>query len=119
VSDGPLPAADATRRTRLANERTFLAWWRTGLGAYGLALATGRLLPEVVGGATWPYVLLGAVFALLGLLICGFGWWRHVSLDRMLSGGEEAGTPAWVVATLGLAGLISGLAIAVLVAASR
>jgi hypothetical protein len=36
----------------------------------------------------------------------------------MLSGGEEATTPAWVVATLGLAGVISGLVIALLVAAS-
>jgi putative membrane protein len=109
---------DATRRTRLANERTFLAWWRTGLGAYGVALATGRILPEIVGGTTWPYVVLGVVFALLGLLISGFGWWRYVSVDRNLSGGEEASTPAWVVATLGLAGVISGLVIAVLVAAS-
>jgi uncharacterized membrane protein YidH (DUF202 family) len=26
-------AVDASRRTRLANERTELAWWRTGLTA--------------------------------------------------------------------------------------
>ena len=26
-------AVDATRRTRLANERTYLAWWRTGLAS--------------------------------------------------------------------------------------
>jgi uncharacterized membrane protein YidH (DUF202 family) len=25
--------SDATRRTRLANERTYLAWWRTGLAS--------------------------------------------------------------------------------------
>ena len=62
--------------------------------------------------------MLGVVFALLGLLISGFGWWRYVSVDRMLSGGEVVSTPAWVVATLGLVGAISGLAIAVLIAAS-
>jgi putative membrane protein len=113
-----LAAADATRRTRLANERTFLAWWRTGLGAYGLALAAGRVLPEVVGGQTWPYVLLGAAFALLGVLVTGFGWWRYASLERRLSGGEEASTPGWVIAVLGLAGVMSGLGIAALVVAS-
>ncbi len=30
--------ADATRRTRLANERTELAWWRTGLAAIVILL---------------------------------------------------------------------------------
>jgi putative membrane protein len=29
-------ARDATRRTQLANERTYLAWWRTGLTIGGL-----------------------------------------------------------------------------------
>lgn len=34
-------ARDATRRTRLANERTYLAWWRTGLMSFA---AVGALL---------------------------------------------------------------------------
>ena len=32
-------AQDATRRTRLANERTYLAWWRTGLTSLAVSLA--------------------------------------------------------------------------------
>ncbi len=43
--------ADATRRTRLANERTELAWWRTGLTALAVALAIGRVVPELNGSA--------------------------------------------------------------------
>lgn len=35
-------AADALRRTRLANERTHLAWWRTGLAALAVSLGAGR-----------------------------------------------------------------------------
>src|SRR5437870_13076633 len=31
-------ALDATRRTRLANERTYLAWWRTGLTSLAVSL---------------------------------------------------------------------------------
>jgi uncharacterized membrane protein YidH (DUF202 family) len=38
-------AVDATRRTRLADERTELAWWRTGLTALAVALAVGRVIP--------------------------------------------------------------------------
>ena len=54
--------------------------------------------------------------AVLGVLITGFGWWRFASVEHTLSGGEEASAPRWVVATLGLAGVTSGLVIVVLVA---
>jgi putative membrane protein len=39
----PAEDADATRRTHLANERTRLALWRTGLTAIAVALAVGRV----------------------------------------------------------------------------
>ena len=38
-------AGDATRRTRLANERTYLAWWRTGLTSLAVGLGAGKLVP--------------------------------------------------------------------------
>ena len=45
--DAPMPTpTDEYRRTRLANERTFLAWWRTGLASYAVAIALGRFLPR-------------------------------------------------------------------------
>jgi putative membrane protein len=40
-------ARDATRRTRLANERTYLAWWRTGLTAFAVSLGAGKLVPAL------------------------------------------------------------------------
>jgi uncharacterized membrane protein YidH (DUF202 family) len=49
---------DVTRRTRLAAERTWLAWWRTALGASVAALGVGALLPQVLGGSRWPYAAL-------------------------------------------------------------
>ncbi|MGZ5314068.1 MAG: DUF202 domain-containing protein, partial [Solirubrobacterales bacterium] len=45
-------ARDATRRTRLANERTQLAWWRTGLTALAVAVGIGRVIPELDPSAT-------------------------------------------------------------------
>jgi len=39
--------ADATRRTRLANERTYLAWWRTGLTALAVSIGFGKIVPGV------------------------------------------------------------------------
>ena len=58
----------ATRRTRLATERTYLAWWRSGLTALAVGLAAGKLVPELSSGASWPYELLGAGYALLDLI---------------------------------------------------
>src|SRR4051794_41605660 len=57
----------------MAAERTWLAWWRTALGASAGALGVGRLAPELLHVAAWPYVLLGCGYASLavGLLLAG------------------------------------------------
>ena len=73
----PVPSTpadlDQARRTSMAAERTWLAWWRTSLGASAGALAVGRFAPELLGVAAWPYILLGCGYASLavGLLIVG------------------------------------------------
>ena len=58
---------DATRRTRLANERTYLAWWRTGLTSLAVGIGIGKLLPEHTSAASWPYEVVGAAFGVLGI----------------------------------------------------
>jgi uncharacterized membrane protein YidH (DUF202 family) len=57
----------------MAAERTWLAWWRTALGATAGALGVGRLAPQLLDVAAWPYILLGCGYASLavGLLIVG------------------------------------------------
>ena len=71
MSDGEM--VDVTRRTRLAAERTWLAWWRTGIAASAAALAVGGLVPQLVEGAQWPYVALGVGYALAALAIFALG----------------------------------------------
>jgi putative membrane protein len=110
------PAVDATRRTRLANERTFLAWWRTALGCEGLAIGIGKVLPEVAEKPEWPYIVLGILFALLGVAMAGAGWWRYATVDGALAGGEEAMAPAWLAASLSVLLCLCGLMVGVLVA---
>ncbi len=68
---------DPSRRTYLASERTLLARWRTSLGAVGVALAVGRLLPTVAHLKQEPFIALGVAW---GVLVCGllvFGSWRE------------------------------------------
>src|SRR6188472_3962262 len=71
----PVPPSDLdqARRTSMAAERTWLAWWRTALAATAGALAVGRLAPEVLHVAPWPYIVLGCGYASLavGLLLTG------------------------------------------------
>ena len=50
----------------MAAERTWLAWWRTALGASAGALAVGRFAPELLDVAPWPYILLGSAMRLRG-----------------------------------------------------
>jgi uncharacterized membrane protein YidH (DUF202 family) len=74
-----------TRRTRLAAERTLLAWWRTGFAALAVGIGVGRVVPEL-GDAkhTWPYTTLGILFAIYGVALIWLGNRRVVAVDRAL-----------------------------------
>ena len=86
-------ARDATRRTRLANERTYLAWWRTGLTTLAVSLAAGRLVPELSGGSRWPFEAIGIAFAIVGVAFMAYGYLRHREVDDALSRGVVHGAP--------------------------
>jgi uncharacterized membrane protein YidH (DUF202 family) len=47
TGENPLVASGDTERTRLANERTYLAWWRTGIAGVAAGFAVGHVVPEV------------------------------------------------------------------------
>jgi uncharacterized membrane protein YidH (DUF202 family) len=107
--------ADPTRRTYLAQERTLLAWWRTGLGTVAVALTIGRLLPAITSAPKTPFAWLGAGFGLLALTQIVLGAWRHWVVSRALREGrfDELPLTAVMVMTAFLAVLI-GAAVVVL-----
>jgi putative membrane protein len=95
---------DATRRTRLANERTYLAWWRSGLTALAVSFGAGRLIPELSDGANWPFVTIGIGFALVGVAFTAYGYVRHRDVELALTRGEYASVPnraTFLLAALG------------------
>lgn len=105
------------QRTAMAAERTWLAWWRTALAAMVGALGVGRLAPELLDVAPWPYVVLGAGYAgiAVGLLIVGAR--RQADLQQSVSTGSQEPLSFGVVALFTLAGVLLALLTVVLVIA--
>lgn len=81
---------DATRRTRPASERTYLAWWRTGLTSVAVSLAAGKLVPELSSGPSWPYGAIGVAFAAVGMALIGYAALHERRLEEALARGEYA-----------------------------
>jgi putative membrane protein len=102
------PEDDVTRRTLLAAERTWLAWWRSGIAAATAAVAVGGVVPELVEGGRTAYVLLGAGYALLAAGVFAGGALRQRQVDRALERGDyeqvgQGGVLALTVAGITLA----------------
>src|SRR3954449_6370822 len=108
---------DQARRTSMAAERTWLAWWRTALAASVGALGVGRLAPELLDVAAWPYALLGCGYATLavGLLIVGAQ--RQRALEHALRSGGHVPLRFRTVGVFTVGGVALALLTVVLVAA--
>jgi uncharacterized membrane protein YidH (DUF202 family) len=74
----------------MAVERTWLAWWRTGLAATAGAIAVGRFAPNLLKVAAWPYVVLGCGYAVLAVGLLLVGARRQRELERAIRTGEAA-----------------------------
>ena len=82
MSEEPPRDPEQVRRTSMAAERTWLAWWRTALGASAGALGVGRLAPEVLHVAPWPYIVLRCAYGTLALGLLIVGAQRQRQLER-------------------------------------
>lgn len=108
---------DVTRRTHLAAERTWLAWWRSGIAASAAAVGVGGVIPELVGGNRTPYVVLGVGYALTAIAVFVGAARRQIEVRRALSRGEFAHIgDAWVMSLTVCAGLLALATLIVIVA---
>jgi putative membrane protein len=105
---------DASRRTELANERTYLAWWRTGLTAFAVALASAKIVPELGRTARWPYAIVGAGFGVLGIVCMLYAERRRREVGEALRRGEPVPAHDHVPTALAFAGAALGGAVVVL-----
>ena len=105
------------RRTSLAAERTWLAWWRTALGATAGALAVGRFAPQLLDVAAWPYILLGCGYASLAVALSVVGAQRQRALEHALRTGGHVPLRFRTVALFTAGGVAVALMTVVLVIA--
>jgi putative membrane protein len=110
---------DAIRRTRLAAERTELAWWRTALTSIAVAIGVGRVVPELSGTSTeWPYVVVGIGWAIYSVALFGYGSIRSRRVERALDRGEMIQSSREETRLLMIAGVVLCIATVALIAAS-
>jgi putative membrane protein len=111
VPPSPDEARDATRRTWLANERTWLAWVRTGLTATAVALALGKVVPELANAHTrWPYVAIGVGYAVLGVALTLYGFQRRREVDQAVARETYVPPHPRAIAAFALAAFVLGTA---------
>jgi putative membrane protein len=100
---------DALRRTRLAGERTFLAWWRTGLATFAVGLGAGKLIPELSHGTQWPFEVIGTAFCLSGIALIAYGYLRQKEVEAALARGDYAAFDSRAGFVFALLGVVLGL----------
>lgn len=97
---------DATRRTHLANERTYLAWWRTGLTCMAGSLGVGRIVPALTTGSETLAAIAGVVFGLLGVACFVYGWVRYRQVDDAVRHGTYVRPNDRFVTVLAAVGIV-------------
>ena len=96
----------APRRTWLAAERTYLAWLRTGLGALGIALAVGRLLPALIETEHIGFGLLGIGYGALGVFLLVMSTYRTHRVRAALVAQRPLPADTWTIWVLTAVGLV-------------
>ena len=111
------PDLDQLRRSSMAAERTWLAWWRTALAATAGSLAVGRFAPELLDVAAWPYVVLGCGYAGLAIGLLVMGARRQHDLEASLYVDAHSPIGFSLVAVFTAGGILLALGTIVLVVA--
>ena len=92
----------------LANDRTFLAWLRTGIALFGLGFVVSKVALLVQPGTQGVsdkvlYSGVGVVIVLCGAALIGVGYLQHVAVAKVLKRDEERPRPRWPMTITGVA----------------
>jgi len=89
-----------SRRTQFAQERTLLAWWRTGIAATAVALAMGSLVPRLGHYPKARFLALGCGYGVLALGFVIGGTIRERLSRKALMNGSFSTVPSWIITVI-------------------
>jgi putative membrane protein len=86
--------------SQLANDRTFLAWLRTGISLFGLGFVVAKVALVVNPGTKGVsdqalYTGIGVLVVLSGAALILVGYRQHASVATTLSADRETPPPRW------------------------
>lgn len=84
--------SDSRARTHLANERTFLAWLRTGLSLVAVGLGAAGLLPEHIVPGIPAVTVASITLVVVGAVMVLFGSFRFVRAHHEIESGRYVPT---------------------------
>lgn len=97
--------------SQLANDRTFLAWLRTGIALFGLGFVVAKVAlivqPDTTGVSDQDlYSGVGVLTVLSGATLIVVGYLQHVAVSKSLQHGDETQRPRWplIITAAGAAG---------------
>src|SRR5512144_82634 len=105
------PNTGSRARDHLANERTYLAWLRTGVSVAALGVAVAKFAPQRGIYA----VVSGGILIFAGLLLSAWGTLRYRAVGRQLDAGVFASASFGAIAAATVVTLLSLIAVLVLI----
>ena len=107
--------------SELANDRTFLAWLRTGIALFGLGFVVAKVALIVQPDATRLenkdlYSAVGVLIVLSGAALIVLGRFQHAHVWELL-GREDAERPRWPL-TMTVVALVGSFVLSALIVVS-
>src|SRR6476619_503895 len=108
--------------SELANDRTFLAWLRTGIAVFGLGFVVAKISLVVEPDRTLLdnknlYSAVGILIGLSGVALVVIGYLQHAHVWRILDRDPEAAMPRWPLA-ITVTAFVGSLVLSVLIVVS-
>lgn len=106
---------DSRARTHLANERTFLAWLRTGLSLILLGLGAAQFLDRDLVSGFPATEAFAALLVIGGVALTAFGGARYQRGREQINAGAYRAASEGIMAAVVLVAVAGGAALALIV----
>jgi inner membrane protein YidH len=103
--------------SQLANDRTFLAWLRTGISLFGFGFVVAKVALIVDPGTQGVsnealYTVIGVLMVLSGAALVAFGYVQHAKVAHLVDPDDQS-PPRWA-RTIAVAAVVGSLVLSAL-----